>query len=102
MKEVAVAALSQTESVPRSHVVVSDASVPCCFDRGIGVLVGDNLEFVAKRNTAHPEFEGWFVMPFPNSRLNFPRYRSSQPYPPCLTRQLLRPETLLLPPWSPL
>src|ERR1700740_689319 len=64
MKEVAVAALSQTQSVPRGHVVVSDASGPCCFDRGVGVLVGDNLEFVAKRNTPHAEFEGWFVMPY--------------------------------------
>ena len=24
-------------------------SVPCCFDSGVGILVGDNLEFVAKR-----------------------------------------------------
>jgi hypothetical protein len=67
MKEVPVAPLSQTQSVPRGHVVVSDAGVPRCFDRGVGVLVGDKLEFVAKRNTPHPEFEGWFVMPFANT-----------------------------------
>src|SRR5205085_4730959 len=64
MKEVAVAALSQPKSVPRCHVVVSDAGVPCCFDRGIGVLVRNNLEFVAERNTTHREFERWFVMSF--------------------------------------
>lgn len=64
MQEVAEAALSQTQPVPRGHVIVSDPSIPCCFDCGVGVLIGDNREFVAKRNTSHPEVEGWFVMPF--------------------------------------
>src|SRR5882757_9523720 len=63
VKKVAVSPLCQTQSVPRSHVIVSNPRIPCGFDGGIRIFVGNDREFISERNPSHTEPERRLVVP---------------------------------------
>src|SRR5277367_6798572 len=62
VKEVAVSTLCQAESVPRSHVIVANPSIPCGFDGGIRIFVGDDCKFIPEWNPSYSEPEGRLVV----------------------------------------
>src|SRR5580704_10891605 len=62
MKKVAVAALRQAQSVPRGHIVITNAGIPCGLDGAVCFIVCNELEFISERNAPHSEPEGRLVV----------------------------------------
>src|SRR5580700_9731025 len=66
--EIAEPALAQAEAIPGRGVVIADTRAPCRFECGIGDLLRDNREFIAKRYAAQTEAD-WGLVVFRRSCL---------------------------------
>src|ERR1700704_2111527 len=61
------ASFGESEPVPGRHVVIAHAGAPGRIQRLIRLLVGDDFELVAQRDTTQTERDGWYVAPGPLS-----------------------------------
>src|SRR3984893_15689640 len=62
MEEIAEPAFAKAEDIPGRGIEVADTRAPRRFERGIGVLLRDDRELIAKRHAAQAEADRGLVV----------------------------------------